>query len=438
VVAEFDVPDGGSAEIDFAFFGGHTGPGFVEVGRFCEEPLALDFPVAPGSSIAHRLVHRLPVVFEQGSEDTTPDPVDPEFVWTEPVQVIQGTPDHWGSSPRIDAAPDGMVYMAWLLDTPSGVGSVNATAYDCVASTWVTLNFLPEWLITAGPIGVSAGDGYGLVWGYSDQGAGLLPAALLLSHTNNSDAAIPSGFDPLVSPSGLGGIKLQDDIFLLTAIGADQNLYYSLSGEPFLYLTGAGDIMAESPILFRTGGTGVALLYWMAGGVNLYGFDPYGGDAAGVPLDWFVVERACADSGVEGKDGNAHFICPPLAGAGETLPTFARLSLQTGQLLGEAEVVPAEEYFVEQVVDQKLAPSPDGSMWVMFVMECDEAEACPLLYRRISQGEWEGPFDTGEAVGDVDITVDSSGQVHLLYATPLEPDGVNPSSLFHTMMEVSQ
>jgi len=438
VIAEFEVPDTGSAEVDFAFFGGQTGPAFLEVERFAEGPLELDFPLAAGSSFVSRQIHRLPVIFEQGSEVIIPDPVGPDFVWSEPETLAAGTFDWWARSPRLDASGDGLVYLAWLVDTPAGGGQVNATAFDSLAGNFAQLNFLPEWLITEGPIGVSAGDGYGLVWGYSDQGGGYQPTALLLSSTNSSDASIPSGLDPQNTTSGLSGIKLQDDSYLLIAVGADLNLHYSLTGEPFQYLTGAGDVLSDSPILFQTSATGVVVLHWVTGGVNLYGFDPYGGDAAGVPLDQFIVDRACAGSGVPGPDGYAHFLCPPLAGAGETQPTYARVSLETGALVGEAEPVPADAYFVEQVVDQKLAASPDGSVWAMFVMECDEGEACPLLYHRLGTGEWEGPHEGGEAVGDVDITVDSSGMVHLLYTTPLEPDGVNPSSLYYTMMEVSQ
>lgn len=173
--------------------------------------------------------------------------------------------------------------------------------------------------------------------------------------------------------------------------------------------------------------------------LRLLNFDPEGefGNPQALSFDPWIDKHGCRFNHATDRQDRIHFACNAYPTDGDLYPLYAAFSLQDGSLLVQPEQFEQMNIFYDAYAEHSLAYSNDGTVWVLWSLECDYG-VCPLLYRRNTGGQWLGPYFAGQARGHTRIAVDPAGRLHLIYITDMTEKGkTGPAPVYHTMMEVT-
>jgi hypothetical protein len=290
------------------------------------------------------------------------------------------------------------------------------------------------------PLDMTAGPGTGIVLGHIEDPGGYLPVVRILNPDGSSNEAVLSGVSPdQIEREFAATVLSNGDVLAVYASPVDGGLLASFNNGPLAPLPGS----PSSPIrvygVYERAGGDVAVLYSGNWSMELFIWDPSSGQTGtvvGINFDPDYFSPWCIPSAT-GRNA-VHVLCTSRQPDEDHTPVYTAFSLDDGSRIGEPEAVTDRAFIYEDPLvsdTKKIAVAPDGTVWVMFLLECDW-ERCPVLFRRSPQGYWSEPIIPGQAVGSVDMTVDSAGRVHLLYSTPLNPSMQTPAAVYHTLMEV--
>lgn len=439
-LAEFTVPDTGTVELEPAFWGDYVGPGFAEVERSAPSAQAgFPWPVAPGSSFVISDIHRISVTFGMSSA-AWPDPQAPSDVWADPVKLGDGQGvAEWHPWPSLVIDDEGVLAASWFGNV-SGMPAAQVQWLDTFEGEWIDPGMAVSMPLTHGPVGLAFRDGATLTWGYKyDQGTEFVPTAYLVTQDWNVTGGTIPGSEGHEKLWRLGGGLLSgnDSVLVMGEKNGDR-LMGSVNGAPFQQLVSA-DLGAATVTLF-VGQDDMALAGYQVGSqARMYRWDPLGPPGSDNPIN--VPSFVSAVFGFQARRadlaGMLHYVWVENDPGEPSVVWHSVLDSSTVQTVGQDEAVYSGLGFGKLDVSKvRIAVGLDQSLWVLVTSDCDYG-SCPVLFHRVAPGFWEGPTYPAHAVDAVDLAVDMTGRVHLVFMPTDELSGYQPFGVYHTVMEVA-